>query len=134
MNTLEQFSPNVEVYSIDEMFLQFDGFQIDLIEYGHKIKNTLWKNIRMPVGVGIAPSKTLSKLANQAAKQIPKCAGVCFLPPKVLKKNGICGNPIDHHHTLHAGMKFQRLVVTDIGCWIIHLGIVAKQVLIYLHG
>ncbi|WP_444922915.1 Y-family DNA polymerase [Microbulbifer sp. DLAB2-AF] len=79
MTTLREFGPNVEVYSIDEMFLDLHGLQEDWQDYGRKIRNTLWRNIRMPVGVGIAPSKTLAKLANRAAKKIPKCDGVCVL-------------------------------------------------------
>jgi DNA polymerase V len=79
MTTLKAFSPEVEVYSIDEMFLNFEGMQWDLNEYGQQIKNKLWQDIRMPVAVGIAPSKTLSKLANRAAKTIAKCQGVCVL-------------------------------------------------------
>lgn len=79
MNTLRRYSPNIEVYSIDEMFLNFDGMTCDLNDYGQDIKQRLWKEIRMPVGVGIAPTKTLAKLANRAAKDIPKCEGVCVL-------------------------------------------------------
>ena len=79
MTTLKTFSPEVEVYSIDEMFLNFDGMTWDLNDYGQQIKTKLWQDIRMPVAVGIAPSKTLSKLANRAAKLIPKCNGVCVL-------------------------------------------------------
>jgi len=79
MTTLESFSPDVEVYSIDEMFLLLDGFQVNFDDYGHTIKETLWRNIRMPVSVGMAPTKTLAKLANHAAKKIPKCNGVCVL-------------------------------------------------------
>lgn len=79
MTTLKVFSPQVEVYSIDEMFLNFDGMQWDLNDYGQQIKHKLWQDIRMPVGVGIGPSKTLSKLASRAAKTIPKCQGVCVL-------------------------------------------------------
>lgn len=79
MTTLESFSPDVEVYSIDEMFLLLEGFQLNFNEYGLRIKETLWRNIRMPVGVGIAPTKTLAKLANHAAKKIPQCNGVCVL-------------------------------------------------------
>ena len=79
MTTLRQFSPNVEVYSIDEMFLDLGGMKWDLNSYGQQIKQKLWREVRMPVGVGIAPSKTLAKLANRAAKDIPKCAGVCVL-------------------------------------------------------
>jgi len=79
METLKQFSPAIEVYSIDEMFLDMKGFSINLDAYGHTIKRTLWQQIRMPVGVGIASTKTLAKLANHAAKKIPKCDGVCVL-------------------------------------------------------
>ncbi|MBL7000733.1 MAG: Y-family DNA polymerase [Gammaproteobacteria bacterium] len=78
MATLRDFSPHVEQYSIDEMFLDFSGMPNDLNEYGLLIRQTLWNNVRMPVGVGIAPSKTLSKLANHAAKKI-KPNGVALL-------------------------------------------------------
>jgi len=78
MTTLRDFSPHVEQYSIDEMFLDFSGMKLDLNEYGTEIKNILWQNVRMPVGVGIAPTKTLSKLANHAAKKI-KHSGVAVL-------------------------------------------------------
>lgn len=79
MLTLSQFSPSIEVYSIDEMFLDFGGLSVDLKTYSHNIKNTLWQHIRMPVGIGVAQTKTLAKLANHAAKKIPKCNGVCVL-------------------------------------------------------
>ena len=79
MNTLQGFSPNIEVYSIDEMFLLFTGLQVDYKDYGYEIKKRLWEHIRMPVGVGIAPSKTLAKMANRTAKKNSKCQGVCVL-------------------------------------------------------
>lgn len=79
MTTLRQFSPNVEIYSIDEMFLDFDGLQEDLNEYSHLIKQTVWRDVRMPVGVGVAPSKTLAKLANHVAKKHRQGNGVCVL-------------------------------------------------------
>ena len=78
MATLRDFSPHVEQYSIDEMFLDFDGIKADLNDYGAQIKATLWQQVRMPVGVGIAPTKTLAKLANHAAKKI-KRNGVAVL-------------------------------------------------------
>ena len=79
MSTLQNYSPNIEVYSIDEMFLMLDGMPVDYSQYGHEIKNCLWNHIRMPVGVGIAPSKTLAKMANRTAKKILRCQGVCVL-------------------------------------------------------
>ncbi len=79
MDTLRQFSPEIEVYSIDEMFLGLSGMSGDLKDYGQQMKQTVWQHVRMPVSVGMAPSKTLAKLANHGAKTIPQCAGVCLL-------------------------------------------------------
>lgn len=79
MSTLQNYSPDIEVYSIDEMFLCLAGVQEPLIAYGQTIKQTVWRDIRMPVSVGMAPTKTLAKLANHAAKKIPKTQGVCLL-------------------------------------------------------
>lgn len=79
MTTLKNFSPNIEIYSIDEMFLDLTGLPLDLSTLGHAIKETVWQHTRIPVGVGVAPSKTLAKLANRGAKTLPRCAGVCVL-------------------------------------------------------
>lgn len=77
METLRQFSPDVEVYSIDECFLGLRGFaHKDLLEYGYEMKHIVHKWTGIPVGVGIAPTKTLAKVANKLAKQ---CQGVCLL-------------------------------------------------------
>ena len=79
MQTLCDFSSNIEVYSIDEMFLSLHNMPTDLNDFGHNMKDRVWDNTRIPVGVGIAPTKTLAKLANRAAKKIPKCQGVCVM-------------------------------------------------------
>jgi DNA polymerase V len=79
MTTLKGFSPHLEIYSIDELFLDLERLQHPLPEYGHLIKQTVWQHTRIPVGVGIAKTKTLSKLANRGAKTIPRCDGVCVL-------------------------------------------------------
>ena len=79
MTTLKAFSPEVEVYSIDEMFLDLSGMQEPLKQIGSTIKKTVWQNVRMPVGVGIGPTKTLAKLAQHASKKIPQTEGVCVL-------------------------------------------------------
>lgn len=68
MSTIETFSPETEVYSIDECFVNLDGFS-DLENYGHLIRDTILKNIGLPVSVGIAPTKTLCKVANKTAKK-----------------------------------------------------------------
>jgi len=79
MTTLEKFSPNIEIYSIDECFLSLKGMNIDLPKYGHLIRKTVMKNTGLPVGVGIAPTKTLAKLASRIAKDSAKCKYVCVV-------------------------------------------------------
>ncbi len=69
MNTLRDFSPMVEIYSIDEAFLDLTGMNCDFTSYGQTIKRTLQKNIGMPIGVGIASTKSLAKIANRIAKK-----------------------------------------------------------------
>ncbi|RPH27823.1 MAG: Y-family DNA polymerase [Bacteroidales bacterium] len=69
MKTLQNFSPDIEVYSIDEAFINLKGIQTDLTEYAKRIKVTIQKNIGIPVGVGIANTKTLAKIANKIAKK-----------------------------------------------------------------
>ena len=72
MTILRTFSPDVEVYSIDEAFLKFVGFEnYDLNEYGIKIRKTVLRSTGLPTGVGIAPTKALAKVANKIAKKYP---------------------------------------------------------------
>ncbi len=77
MQLLEPFASDMEVYSIDEAFLLVHS--ADLQAHGKAIKDQLWQCARMPVCVGLAPTKTLAKLANRAAKKISKLQGVCVL-------------------------------------------------------
>ena len=78
MTLLSNFTPNLEIYSIDEAFLKLDGFEyFDLQSYGLKIKQTVDKGTGIPVSVGIAPTKSLAKVANRIAKKFPlKTKGV----------------------------------------------------------
>ena len=81
MSTLESLAPRVEVYSIDEAFLDLTGveFSQNLTEFGSSVRNTVQKWTGITVCVGIAPTKTLAKLANHAAKTWPKTGGVVDL-------------------------------------------------------
>jgi DNA polymerase V len=73
MKILEQFTPDVEVYSIDEAFLQFKGFKnYDFNSYGNDIRLRILKWTGIPTCVGIAPTKALSKVANKIARKFPK--------------------------------------------------------------
>lgn len=72
MNNLRTFSPDIEIYSIDEAFLKFEGFEdYNLQEYGITIKDTVNKNVGIPVSIGFGPTKALSKVANRIAKKFP---------------------------------------------------------------
>ncbi|PLX41214.1 MAG: DNA polymerase V subunit UmuC [Deltaproteobacteria bacterium] len=80
MSLLSTFSPEQEVYSIDECFLDLTGIKAaDLTEYGRTIKERVKRDIGLPVCVGIGASKTLSKLANHIAKKNPALGGVMNL-------------------------------------------------------
>ena len=65
-----QFSPEQEIYSIDETFLDLSGFRCNLIDYGLQIRQRVGQWIGIPVCVGIGSSKTLAKLANYSAKKL----------------------------------------------------------------
>lgn len=79
MRVLSDFSPDVEVYSIDEAFLDLSGFP-DLEEHGRKIRAAMSNRLQLPVCVGISTTKTLAKVANRTAKKDPASGGVCYLP------------------------------------------------------
>jgi DNA polymerase V len=70
MTILGQFTPNVEIYSIDEAFLNFDGLNIlDHHDYGLQMKSRVQKWVGIPVCIGFAETKALSKVANKIAKK-----------------------------------------------------------------
>lgn len=86
MSILRQFSPDQEIYSIDESFLDLTGFQSrDLIAYAQEMRQRILQWTGLPVCVGIGATKTLAKLANHCAKKRPIFNGVCnfnALPPR----------------------------------------------------
>ena len=80
MALLSKFSPDQEVYSVDESFLDLTSFKSkDLIKYGQQIKTKIKQWTGLPVSIGIGSTKTLSKLANHIAKKNPSFKGVCNL-------------------------------------------------------
>jgi DNA polymerase V len=80
MRILEQFTPDVEVYSIDEAFLEFKGFEnYDLNNYGKDIRQRVLQWTGIPTCVGIAPTKALSKIANKIARKFPKETGGVYV-------------------------------------------------------
>jgi DNA polymerase V len=84
MSILEEFAPNLEVYSIDEAFLDLTGVcDPDPIAYGQRIRKTVLRSTGIPVCVGMGPTKTLAKLANFAAKKWKQTGGVLDLSDPV---------------------------------------------------
>jgi len=75
MTNIARFSPDVEVYSIDECFITLP-VRSKFNDYAHKIRKSVIKNTGIPVSVGVAPSKTLAKVANRMCKHT---GGICVL-------------------------------------------------------
>ena len=77
MNVLRDFSPKVEVYSVDEAFLELDADEnFDVEGFGRKLRGEIFRQVGMPVGVGISKTKVLAKVANKLSK---KSSGVRVL-------------------------------------------------------
>ncbi|KJV45208.1 DNA polymerase V subunit UmuC [Pantoea sp. BL1] len=81
MTILEEMAPAVEIYSIDEAFMNLTGVRNCRVleEFGREIQQRVKRETHLAVGVGIAPTKTLAKLANHAAKKWSKTGGVLDL-------------------------------------------------------
>jgi DNA polymerase V len=89
MSVLEEFAPNLEIYSIDEAFLDLTGVHPctkDPIAYGQRIRKTVLRSTGIPVCVGMGPTKTLAKLANFAAKKWKQTGGVLDLSDPVRRE------------------------------------------------
>lgn len=77
MNTLFEFAPSMEIYSVDEAFLDLTGLnEEEIVDYCKKIKESVERNVGIPVGIGIGRTKVLAKLANRVAKKVEKFQGV----------------------------------------------------------
>ena len=79
MSVLSSFTPNLEIYSIDECFLDLSGFSQNLTDYAQEIRRKVKQWVGLPVSVGIGSTKTLAKFANHVAKKRPEWRGVCDL-------------------------------------------------------
>ena len=96
METLCNFTPEIEVYSIDEAFLNLSGFGDNLADYGRRIRQTVKKWTGMPVSVGIAETKTLAKIANRIAKRSPGAAGVFELTGQARIDEALARTDVEH--------------------------------------
>ena len=87
VTVLKTYTPDLEIYSIDESFLFFSHSKIDFHQLGKQIRTAVFKQTGIPVGVGFGKTKTLAKIANKLAKKTND--GVCnihdYNEDKVLK-------------------------------------------------
>ena len=82
MNVIARFCDTQHVYSIDESFLHFNGYTpliSSWYDYGHIIRRTVWRETKLPVGVGFGVTPTLAKAANHAAKKLSGFNGVAVI-------------------------------------------------------
>ncbi len=80
METLKAHVPFIEIYSIDEAFIDLSGYSIDkLQEFGRNLSRTVRRNTGIPVSIGISPTKTLAKVASKLCKKYPRLQGACLM-------------------------------------------------------
>lgn len=74
MNLLSEFTPDIEIYSIDEAFLQFIGYEtyFNFQKLGEQMKKRVENGTGIPISIGVAPTKALAKVANRIAKKFPQ--------------------------------------------------------------
>lgn len=90
MTVINRFCDNHYVYSIDESFLRFTGFSKiidDWTGYGSTIRQAVWRETGLPVGVGFGPTPTLAKAANHAAKKLSGFNGIAVIDDEKSRKN-----------------------------------------------
>lgn len=98
MSTLESMSPRCEIYSIDEAFCDLTGVRNCRVlqEFGQELKDAVYQNTGLAVGVGIAQTKTLAKLANHAAKKWQRqTGGVVDLSNQERQRKLMAALPVD---------------------------------------
>lgn len=96
METIQTVTPNIEVYSIDEAFAEISGRDHkEIIEKGREIRKRVLQWTGIPVSVGLARTKTLAKLANEAAKSNPDSGGVMALRTKHEHRQLLKNTPVD---------------------------------------
>ena len=95
METLSTFTPDIEIYSIDEAFLNLAGFNRPLENYGRQIRQRVRQWTGMPVSIGIAGTKTLAKIANHLAKHSATANGVLDLTDSTNLEQVLAGVPLE---------------------------------------
>ena len=96
MQVLSRFSPNIEIYSIDEAFIDLSGIpKNDLVKLATKIKQEVMQEVGIPVSVGVAKTKVLSKAANHLAKKSKRAAGIVVLDQERYLEHALKMTPVE---------------------------------------
>lgn len=112
MEALGQFTPDVEVYSIDEAFIDLSGIRCaSFTDLGRKIQETIYLWTGIPVSVGIAETKTLAKIANTLAKRSEKAAGVLDLTDSPYQAHALAKTPVEEVWGI--GRQYKKLLHTN---------------------
>ncbi len=145
MTTLKSHLPSIEIYSVDEAFLDFGGFQIEELQpYGQELSRRVRRNTGIPVSIGIAPTKTLAKVASKLCKQYPKLKGCCLMYREEDIKKVLSKYPVEDvwgigrkstkmlkAHGVHTAEDFRSLPPTWVQS---KMGIVGHRTWMELHG
>jgi DNA polymerase V len=95
MEVLSSLTPDMEVYSIDEAFLNLAGFNRSLMDYGRQMQRAVKKWTGIPVSIGIAGTKTLAKIANHIAKRSTQADGVLDLTEEANLEEVLAEVPVE---------------------------------------
>jgi len=97
MKTLETLAPDLEIYSIDECFLDLGGFgKFNLADYAAATRKTVHRNTGIPVSIGIGATKTIAKAANRMAKKNLSLGGVCILSTAAATREALGAMAVEH--------------------------------------
>lgn len=146
MTTLAEMSPSVEIYSIDEAFVDLSGVEncIALESFGRQLRNQVLRNTGLTTGVGIAPTKTLAKVANYAAKKWTKTDGVVDLSSPARQRKLLALVPVQE--VWGVGRRISKklqlmgienaLQLADSSTWVIrkHFNVVLERTVRELRG
>lgn len=95
MTTLRAFSNEIEVYSIDEAFMFIDDSVGDFADFGRHVVRTVRRNTGIPLSLGLAPTKTLAKIASHFAKKFPAYKGACLMDTVEKARKAMSMTPIE---------------------------------------
>ena len=145
MEILLGFSPDVEIYSIDEAFLSLKGFKnYELLTYCKHIRKTIKQWTGIPVSIGVGSTKTLSKIANHLAKKNNAYEGVCILKKKekineALQETEIeavwgIGRSLSKFLKKYNVCNAKQFALLDRGWVRKNMGVVGERIQLELHG